>query len=159
MVTRVVARYIRITPRKFRQIIPFIKGKNPELALAILMNVNKKAAQCGIEVLKSAIANVKRIPGIDPSTVYISKVVADCGPSLKRFRAASMGRASMIKKRTSHITMEIEQMSAEQAAQKQAAAGQAAHEAPAKEAAAKKRKAGASAKKAKPQHHEAKKGK
>lgn len=158
MVTRVVAKYIRITPRKFRQVIPMIKGKNPELALAILMNVNKKAAKCGIEVLKSAIANVKRIQGIDPSTVYISKVVADCGPQLKRFRAASMGRAASIRKRTSHITLEIDQMSAEQAAQKQAAPAQAAHEAPAKEAAAKKRKAAPAVKKAKPQH-EAKKGK
>ncbi|MBN1525987.1 MAG: 50S ribosomal protein L22 [Candidatus Omnitrophica bacterium] len=158
MVTRVVARYIRITPRKFRQIIPMIKGKNPELALAILMNVNKKAAQCGIEVLKSAIANVKRIPDMDPSTVYISKVVADCGPQLKRFRAASMGRASTIRKRTSHITLEIEQAPAEQAAGKRAAAGKAAHEAPAKEASAKKHKARPEAKKAKPRH-EAKKGK
>ncbi len=64
----------------------------------------------GIDLLKSAIANAKvKNQGIDTSTLYISKMVADCGPMLKRFRAASMGRASMIHKHTSHLTVELDE--------------------------------------------------
>jgi len=108
MVTRAVLKYIRITPRKFRLIIPLIKGKDPETAIAALASLKKNAARYCEDLLKSALANAKRIQGLDMSTLYISKLVADGGPMLKRFRAASMGRASMIKKRTSHITLELD---------------------------------------------------
>lgn len=110
MITRAVAKYIRITPRKFRQIIPLVKGKSPEDAIIILMNVNKKASIYAIELLKSALANAKRVEGIDLTKLYISRMFADCGPQLKRWRAASMGRASQIRKRTSHITVELDIM-------------------------------------------------
>ncbi len=110
MITRAETRYIRITPRKFRQIIPLVKGKNPEDAIDILMGMKKKASILAIDLIKAAIANAKRIQGLDLSTLYISRMVANCGPSLKRFRAASMGRASMIKKRTSHIIVELDEM-------------------------------------------------
>ena len=110
MITRAVLKYVRITPRKFRLIIPFIKGKNPEEALAILASVKKNASIYGIELLKSVIAAAKRKQGVDVADLYISKLVADPGPMLKRFRAASMGRASMIKKRTSHLTLELDEI-------------------------------------------------
>ena len=109
MISKAIARYIRITPRKFRQIIPLVKGRNPEEAIDILMNVNKKASEYAIELLKSAVANAKRIQGVEPSNLYISRMVANCGPMLKRYRAASMGRATMIKKRTSHIIVELDE--------------------------------------------------
>jgi large subunit ribosomal protein L22 len=115
MITRAIGRYLRITPRKFRQIIPLVKGKNPEDAIAILMNVNKKASVYAIELLKSAVANAKRMDGVDVSSLYISRMFADCGPQLKRYRAASMGRASQIRKRTSHITIELDALKAAQA--------------------------------------------
>lgn len=108
MVTRAILRYIRITPRKFRLIIPLVKGKNPEEAIAILASVKKGASKYAIDLLKSAVANAKRIQGVDVANLYISKFIADGGPMLKRFRAASMGRASQIKKRTSHITVELD---------------------------------------------------
>jgi len=110
MVTRSVLKYVRITPRKFRQIIPFIKGRNPEEALAILASVKKGASVYGAELLKSAIAAAKRKQGVDVDSLYVSRLVADPGPMLKRFRAASMGRASMIKKRTSHLTIELDEI-------------------------------------------------
>lgn len=109
MIAKAQARYIRITPRKFRQIIPLIKGRNPEEAIAVLTNVKKRASEYAIELLKSAIANAKRLhQGIDVSDLYISNILANCGPSLKRYRAASMGRASPILKRTSHILVELD---------------------------------------------------
>ena len=110
MVTRAVLRYVRITPRKFRLIIPLVKGKNPEEAVAILMGVKKGASKYGIDLIKSAINNAKRKQGVEVSELVISNLVASGGPMLKRFRAASMGRASMIKKRTSHITVELDYM-------------------------------------------------
>lgn len=125
MVTRAIARYIRITPRKFRQIIPFVKGRNPEEAIAILANVNKRASIYAIELLKSAVANAKRVEGIDASTLYISHIVANPGPQLKRFRAASMGRASQIRKRTSHIVIELDTRSAQAPAAAEAHAAKA----------------------------------
>jgi large subunit ribosomal protein L22 len=114
MVSRAILRYTRLSPRKFRLIIPLVKGKRAEEAIAILTGVKKKASIIGIELLKSAIANAKvKNQGIDTSTLYISKMVADPGPMLKRFRAASMGRASMIHKHTSHLTVELDVPKAE----------------------------------------------
>ena len=110
MITRSVLKYIRITPRKFRLIIPLVKGKKPEAAIAILAGVKKNAARYCEDLIQSALANTKRIQGLDASGLYISKLTADGGPMLKRFRAASMGRASQIKKRTSHITLELDQL-------------------------------------------------
>jgi len=110
MITKAILRYIRISPRKFRLIIPLVKGKNPEEAIAILSAVKKGASVYCIELIRSAIANAKRIQGVEVSNLYISKLTADGGPMLKRFRAASMGRASLIKKRTSHITLELDEM-------------------------------------------------
>lgn len=110
MVTRAELRYIRISPRKFRLIIPIVKGKNPETAIVILSNVKKGASKYAIDLLKSAIANAKRIQGVDIANLFISHFVANCGPQLKRFRAGSMGRASTIRKRTSHIVLELDQV-------------------------------------------------
>ena len=109
MVSKAILRYTRLSPRKFRLIIPLVKGKRAEEAIALLTAVKKKASGIGIDLLKSAIANAKvKNQGIDTSTLYISKMVADPGPMLKRFRAASMGRASMIHKHTSHLTVELD---------------------------------------------------
>ena len=111
MVARAVMRFIRISPRKFRQIIPLVKYRPVEEAIEILQNVNKKASTYAIDLLTSALSNAKNnVEGIDTSKLYITKFTADCGPSLKRFRAASMGRASQIIKRTSHITVELDEM-------------------------------------------------
>ena len=108
MVTRAVMRYVRISPRKFRLIVPIIKGKNPEDALIILRSVKKGATQYAIDLLKSVVANARHIQGVDVANLYISRLTVDGGPQLKRFRAASMGRASPIRKRTSHITVELD---------------------------------------------------
>ena len=111
MIAKAQAIYIRITPRKFRQIVPLIKGRRAEEAIAVLMSVKKRASGYAIELLKSAVANAKRShEGIDVSNLYVSKVIANCGPSLKRFRAASMGRASPIIKRTSHLLVELDEV-------------------------------------------------
>lgn len=111
MITRAETRYARLTPRKFRQIVPLVMGKNPEDAIIILMTVKKKASVYAIELLKSAVANAKRMQGVDVANLCVSKMIANCGPQLKRYRAGSMGRAGMIRKRTSHIIVELDELS------------------------------------------------
>jgi large subunit ribosomal protein L22 len=71
--------------------------------------VKKGASKYAIDLIKSAIANAKRKQGVDVANLYISRLIADCGPTLKRYRAASMGRASPILKRTSHLTVELDE--------------------------------------------------
>ncbi len=69
--------------------------------------INKKGAYYLRKVLKSAMANAKN-KGYEEGKLFISKAIANCGPVLKRYRAASFGRASMIRKRTSHILIELD---------------------------------------------------
>ena len=106
--SRAVSRFIRISPRKTRLVANFVKGKSVGQALGILSNLNKRACIYIEEVLRSAIANAKRNPEIEENDLYISRLTVDGGPMLKRFRAGSMGRAMMIRHRTSHITVELE---------------------------------------------------
>lgn len=108
MISKATLRYIRISPRKVRPVIALVKGKKAEDAISILYSVKKKASAILIEVINSAIANARRIPEMDASSLYISSLIANGGPQLKRFRAASMGRATTIRKRTSHITVELD---------------------------------------------------
>lgn len=122
MIAKATLRYIRISPRKVRQVIPLVKGKKAEEAVAMLFSVKKKASEYLIDLIESALANARRIQGVDSTNLVISRLVADGGPQLKRFRAASMGRAGMIRKRTSHITVELDEV-AQEAAPAEAQAG------------------------------------
>jgi len=106
-VGKAVARFVRISPYKVRKVIALVKGKDVNSALAILENADKKAAIFLERALKSAIASAKQTGKIKQDELYISKVVADDGPMMKRYRAAAFGRAAMIRKRTSHITVEL----------------------------------------------------
>jgi len=108
MISKAVAKYLRVSPRKTRVVIELIKGKQALEAMGILNNTNKKAATLLAKVLNSAIANAKRIPNIELDKLYIIDVRADGGPSLKRYQAAAMGRANVIKKPTSHITIALD---------------------------------------------------
>ena len=108
MISKAIARYIRISPRKTRQVISLIKGKNPRKGLAILANTKKRSARCVAKVLKSAIANLGERADIKQEDLYISRIIVDGGPSLKRFRPRAMGRATPVLKRTSHITVELD---------------------------------------------------
>jgi len=115
MIAKAHARFIRISPRKMRQVVDVIRGKSVYEALSILTNTNKRGAELAEDILRSAMSNAKRNPEVTDENLYISKMVVDGGPALKRFRAASMGRASMIKHRTSHISVELDLIQAKTA--------------------------------------------
>lgn len=107
MISTAIAKYIRMSPTKIRMVMRLVKGENAKKAMSILTMMNKKAAHLINKVLKSAIANAEN-KGINTENLFISKIVANPGPIMKRFRAASFGRATTIRKRTSHIIIELD---------------------------------------------------
>ncbi len=105
---RAAARYLRISPRKVRPVINTIRFKPVGQAFRILTALNKKAARLTEKLLKSAVANGKGL-GLEEDRLYISKIFADGGPVFKRFMARSMGRTDRILKRTTHLTIMLEE--------------------------------------------------
>ncbi|MBL7156887.1 MAG: 50S ribosomal protein L22 [Candidatus Omnitrophica bacterium] len=110
MIARALEKYLKISPKKLRPIARLVNKKKADEALYILFNVNKKGALVLKGVIESAINNAKRLPekNFTEENVYISKVIVNSGPALKRYRAMSMGRAGIIRKRTSHVLVELE---------------------------------------------------
>ncbi len=104
---RAVARYVRIAPRKARLVADQIRGKSYPEAVTLLQFTNKRAAKVIGEVLHSAAANAENNHDTDPEELFVRDIRVDEGPTLKRYRARAMGRATMIRKRTSHITVQL----------------------------------------------------
>lgn len=105
MEVKAVSKYVRISPRKVRRLVAAIKGQPVESALSILKFMPLKAARIVEKLVRSAVANADQNPDIDVDTLVIRNIIADQGPSLKRFRARARGRGTRILKRTSHITV------------------------------------------------------
>ena len=106
---RATAKYIRVTPRKVKIVVDLIRGKQVDQALAILAYTPKSAAPVVEKLLNSAIANAENNLEMDRSSLYVAEAYANQGPTLKRYWARSHGRADMIKKHTSHITIVLDQ--------------------------------------------------
>ena len=102
-------RFVRIAPRKARLVADLVRGKGSEEALNILTFTQKGAAKIIVKVLKSAIANATQKKTIDLDRLYIKKITVDQGPTMKRFQPRALGRATMIRKRTSHITIVLDE--------------------------------------------------
>lgn len=101
--------YLRIAPRKVRLVTALIKGKKVEKAQNILSFTTKKAAQPVLKLLNSALASAINTFQMQESNMYISKVLVNEGPKLKRWRARARGRAFAIQKKTSHITIILQE--------------------------------------------------
>ena len=106
---RAVAKYVRVSPRKVQIVIDLIRGKQVDDALAILMYTPKSAAPVVEKLLNSAIANAANNLEMSRENLYVAEVYANQGPTLKRYWARSHGRADLIKKHTSHITIVLDQ--------------------------------------------------
>lgn len=109
---RAVAKYIRISPSKVRIVLDVIRGKNYEDAVAILKNMPNAATESVIKVLESAGANAENNLGLNKADLVVAETFVDGGPILKRFQPVSKGRAHSIKKRTSHITVILDEAKA-----------------------------------------------
>ena len=103
------ANYIRISSRKVKIVIDLIRRKNVDEALAILQYTTKAAAPVVAEVLNSAIANAVNNQELNRQNLYVAEVYANPGPTLKRYVARSRGSASPMLKRTSHISVVLDQ--------------------------------------------------
>jgi len=102
-------RYLRIAPRKVRLVADLIRGKRIEEARNILNFTIKKAAPPLLKLLRSATANAKNNFQLDESNLYIAKILVDEGPKYKRWRARARGRAEEIQKKTSHVTVVLDE--------------------------------------------------
>ena len=110
MEAKAVAKYIRISPRKVRLIMDQIRGKKVGESLNMLNFSPKKGAVFLKKLIQSAVANAGEKTDVDVDNLYIKRIFADEGPTLKRYRPRAMGRATRIRKRTSHLTVILEGM-------------------------------------------------
>ena len=107
MEAKAIARYVRLTPRKARLVADLVRGKSALEALEILTFTNKKAAVVIKKTLDSAIKNASNNHEMDEEKLFVSKITVDEGPVLKRLKPRAMGRADIIRKKTSHVTVVV----------------------------------------------------
>ncbi|HVW18306.1 MAG TPA: 50S ribosomal protein L22 [Solirubrobacteraceae bacterium] len=104
---RAQAKYVRTSARKARLVCDHIRGKSVEEAFAILAHTPRHVAEDWRKLLQSAVANAEHNHELVGEDLRIASVHADEGPTLKRFRPRAQGRASRIRKRTSHLTITL----------------------------------------------------
>ena len=109
MEARAVSRHLRIAPRKARGVVDLIRGKNVGQALMILDFLPRKGARLVAKTLKSVIANAESQQRVDVDRLYVRRITIDGGATLKRFMPRANGRATPIRKRTSHITIVVDE--------------------------------------------------
>jgi large subunit ribosomal protein L22 len=102
------ATHVRVTPMKARRVVDLIRHQPTDQARAILKFAPQAASEDVLKVLESAIANATHNVGLDADTLIVSRATVDEGPTLKRFQPRAQGRAYRIRKRTSHIMIEVE---------------------------------------------------
>jgi large subunit ribosomal protein L22 len=103
------AKYVRVSPRKAGDVARLIRGKKVSEAKAIIALTPRAAAKLVGKVLDSAVANAENNHDLDADDLYVVQAYVNGGPTLKRFRPRAMGRASRIRKRTSHITVCVDE--------------------------------------------------
>ncbi len=111
--TMASGQYVRISPQKVRLVCDQIRGKRVEEALSVLEFMPRKGAKLVARVLRSGIANAENNKSLDVDTLFVKRIEVGPGPTLKRFLPRAQGRATPLLKRTSHITIVLDQKGAE----------------------------------------------
>ena len=109
---RAIAKNLGVSPSKVRVVLNIIRGKDYKEALAILQNMPNVGAEYAVKVLESAGANAENNLGMNKANLYVAECYADGAATLKRYQPVSKGRAHSIKKRTSHITIILDEKNA-----------------------------------------------
>ncbi len=109
MESKAILKYARISPRKVRRVTDLLKGQKAGDALVNLGFLPHKGGKIVAKVLKSAMANAEQKKVTDPESMKIMNILVDQGPTMKRMMPRAMGRADTIRKRTSHITLFLEE--------------------------------------------------
>ena len=107
VVVRAQAKYVRHAPRKARLVVDHIRGKSIDEARAILQHTPRAAAVDVLKLLESAVANAENNHELVADDLVVRKAYVDEGPTLKRYRPRALGRATRIRKRTSHMTIQL----------------------------------------------------
>ncbi|MCB0309164.1 MAG: 50S ribosomal protein L22 [Bdellovibrionales bacterium] len=109
MASRSTAKYLRVPPRKARLVADLIKGKQAKEATVILKYTPNKSAKMIDSILKSAISNVTFDGKVDEKNLFVREVVVNPGPTIKRYNPRAQGRADRMNRRTSHITVVLDE--------------------------------------------------
>ena len=109
MEAKAIARHIRIAPRKIRIVIDLIRGKSIGDAYAILKYTPKIGSEILLKVLESAVANAEHNCDMNSDKLYVAAAYVDQGPTLKRIHPRSRGQAFKILKRSSHVTVVVQE--------------------------------------------------
>ena len=110
MQSQATVRYIRVTPRKMRLVADLVRGKGINDALTILkFNSRNRVSVILTKLLESAVANADQQGRIDVDTLFIKKLFVDQGPTLKRYETRAKGSANLMKKKTSHVSVVLEE--------------------------------------------------
>jgi large subunit ribosomal protein L22 len=110
---KATVRYVRTSPRKMRRAIDLIRGQHVDEARRILRFSTLGASRDLEKLLSSAVANAEQRPGVIADNLWISRAWVDEGPTLRRFRPRAYGRATKVRKRTSHVTLVVKTMGEE----------------------------------------------
>ena len=105
VVGKAALRFARISPKKVRQITRYIQGKKVEEALGVLQFSRRKGAKILQKVLHSAVANSLQTGDVDEKTLFVQNALIDEGPRWKRTKIRAKGAASLMRKKTSHVTV------------------------------------------------------
>ncbi len=109
MISNAQLRHLRISPRKVRLVADLVRGKGVEEALTILQFTQKRSSQPLARLIKSAVANADQKGGVNVDKLFVQAITVDGGPVMKRWRPRAQGRATPILKRTSHISVTLDQ--------------------------------------------------
>ena len=109
MEAKAMAKYVRLSPRKMRRSVDLIRGQHVEDARRILTFSPYKANRTLIKVLNSAVANAEQRQAI-PENLVVDRIWVDDGPTIRRWQPRAYGRATKIRKRTSHVTVVVKSL-------------------------------------------------
>lgn len=109
MEAKAVAKYVRMSPTKIKPVCDLVRGKNVNEALAILKFTPGKGSTVVEKVVESAKANAENNFDMNPDNLYVSEILVNQGPTMKRWRAGAQGRAGMILKRSAHISCTVKE--------------------------------------------------
>jgi len=110
MEAKAISRHIKQSPRKVRMVADLVRGKDVETVLNQLHFSNKRASEWVEKTVRSAVSNLMALEGgagVNPEDLFVKTILVDAGATVKRFRAGSMGRASVIRKCSSHISVTV----------------------------------------------------
>jgi len=112
MEARAVCRHVRMSPRKARLVAELVRWRDVGEAIGVLEHLHKKPAAVIVKTLRSVVANAESTQRVDVDRLYVKRITVDGGKVWKRFMPRAQGRATPIRKRTSHVTVVVDERDA-----------------------------------------------